>query len=285
VSDDKATAIAMSAPGLQHLSMPGAGRIMTRLHMLESLTLLETLMLWNNTIPDDAIESLARLPALRSVNLGWCGLSDASLAHLAACSSLTEVVLYDNPKITPLGLWQLPATISFSTDLNDEPGLGGYDDEAVKQKIMSEKADSYFFDLSLLRRGWCERCSRSCRQRERSSMESATEVCDACEVSVCHHCDMRRYGRSCDDCGECLCRRHTCEECPACDARVCEKCTADPTRIEDGACKHPRLGLPASPPSGEQMVHNMEAALELVGMGLTKSELFGLFGIEDEDET
>jgi hypothetical protein len=285
VSDDKATAIAMSVPGLQHLSMPGAGRIMTRLDMLESLTLLETLMLWNNTLPDDAIESLTRLPALRSVNLGWCSLSDAALPHLAACPSLTEVVLYDNPKITPLGLWQLPATIFVSTDLNDESGLGGYDDEAVEQKIMGEKADSLFFDLSLLRRGWCERCSRSCRQRERSCMESPTELCDVCEVTVCHHCDMRRYGQSCDDCGECFCRRHTCEECPACDARVCEKCAADPSRIEDGSCKHPRLGQPATPPSGEQMVQNMEAALRLVEMGFTRSELLGLFGIEDEDET
>jgi hypothetical protein len=175
MSDDKADVIATSVPGLRHLSMPGSGTSISRLDMLESLTLLETLTLWNNTLPDDAIEFHARLPALRSANLGWCGLSDASMPHLAACPSLTEVVLYDNPKIIPLDLLKLPATISIFTDLDDEPELGGYDDEAVEKKIRGERTKYLLilFDLSLLR------CSHSCRQQERSYLECAMEVCDA----------------------------------------------------------------------------------------------------------
>jgi hypothetical protein len=58
----------------------------------------------------------------------------------AACPSLTEVVFYDNPKITPLGLLQLLATISVFTDLNDEPEFGGYDGESVEENIRDERA-------------------------------------------------------------------------------------------------------------------------------------------------
>jgi hypothetical protein len=55
MSDDKADVIATSVPGLRHLSMSGSGTSISRLDMLESLTLLEMLMLWDNTLPDDAI--------------------------------------------------------------------------------------------------------------------------------------------------------------------------------------------------------------------------------------
>ncbi|MDR0871687.1 MAG: hypothetical protein LBN39_12940 [Planctomycetaceae bacterium] len=94
---------------LRELNSLGDGGMLN----LVSVKDLETLSIWEIPITDKAVETIAKLPNLKSLELRNTGISDASVDALLAMPKLEELIITDNPKVSPAGLKKLEDSKKF----------------------------------------------------------------------------------------------------------------------------------------------------------------------------
>ncbi|MDR3183586.1 MAG: hypothetical protein LBT89_11840 [Planctomycetaceae bacterium] len=75
---------------------------------------LETLEIWDVPITDKSLETIAKLPKLKTLILRSTGITDAGLLTLQSISSLTELTIQDNAKVTPAAVQKLKEAKKFN---------------------------------------------------------------------------------------------------------------------------------------------------------------------------